>query len=119
MKTANGVVTKKADFVPDIVTHEYGHGFDDALGMFSQSSKFKAAYEKDFAEHFSKLKPELQDDLRYFVPFKEDGSIDWSRGRTEIFAELLTKLLTHCRLLQMSMCTVPGCMASWCTLFPT
>jgi|GEM_PF-6715420 len=69
--------------------HELGHGIDDALGQFSQSAEFGAAYMKGLYR-YSQLSDEAKERLSYFVPFK-GGTVDRNRGQKELFAEFFNK----------------------------
>ncbi|HIA52134.1 MAG TPA: hypothetical protein EYN91_08630 [Candidatus Melainabacteria bacterium] len=71
------------------VRHELGHGIDDALGQFSQSAEFGAAYMKGLYR-YSQLSEESKERLSYFVPIKA-GSVDRNRGQKELFAEFFNK----------------------------
>lgn len=62
------------------VRHEMGHRVDDLLGMVSDSSEFKKAYEQDIA----KIPPEDRAKLDYFL--QKEG------GRSETFADLFADL---------------------------
>ena len=69
--------TVKNERAEGVVKHEVGHAVDHAMGNFSQSDEFKAAYDKDVAA----LSPADRAKLAYLL---QPGNA----GKSETFAEV-------------------------------
>jgi hypothetical protein len=62
--------------------HETGHAVNDALGRFSESEEFKAAWDKDLAA----MSDEDRDALEYFVDNSAGDPAARSEAAAEVFA---------------------------------
>lgn len=78
-----------------VFRHEAGHGVDQALNYFSDHKAFRDAYQKDIANHVSKLGKAAQERIEYFLQTPISPKIGMpgpnlgsSAGRSEIFAEM-------------------------------
>lgn len=84
----------KTDRPEGVLRHEFGHAVDKALKRFADSPEFIAAYERDVAEHLSKMRRHEIERLDYFHQTPDGAAkLGSGSGRSEVVAEMLGVLL--------------------------